>query len=355
VDSGERDENAQGDDKRLAKITSKEIILRILRHNEPPRVGFHFNNMKNSDFTYVGSRVYVDEQPNPYNRWGNHEELLKLTGFSGEVRADRFGNIYGRFNGKTKGECIRGVIQDWSDFEKYTMPKLDPAFADKLKGMELGKAKGFVLTSGGSIFSALRDARLMANALADTALEPDMVTAFCDRVAEHEVAVIQSLEGCGIDGMMFGDDWGTQDRTFISPDSFRELFKPAYKKVFDACHNAGIQCFMHSCGYIYNFIPDLIDAGVNAFQFDQPDAYPSEVLAEEFGRQVVFHSPVDIQKVLPTGNREVIEKRAFEMLDIFKKCGGSWIAKDYPSYGDIGVDPKWARWAEKIIVANAKM
>lgn len=336
-------------------MTHKEIILRILNHDEPPRIGFNFNNFSHSDFCYVPSRVYIDEIPNPYDRWGKHEELLKITGFSGEVRSDRFGNIYGRFDGKTKGECIRGAMRDWSDFDHYIMPKFDPAYTEKLKNMALHKDKNFVLTNGCSIFSPLRDARLMDNALADTALEPMMVMAFCDRLAEHEVEVVKTLAGCGIDGVMIGDDWGTQFTTFISPDSFRELFKPAYKKVFDAYHNAGIKCFMHSCGYIYNFIPDLIDAGVDAFQFDQPDAYPSEALAAEFGHQVVFHSPVDIQKVLPTGNREIIEQRAHEMLDTFKKCGGSWIAKDYPTYSDIGVDPKWARWAEKIIVANAKL
>ncbi len=339
----------------MAQMKSKEIILRILNHDNPPRIGFHFNNFRHTDFSYVASRVYIEEKPNPYDKWGAYPELLKETGFSGEVRADRFGNIYGRFNGKTKGECIRGALKEWSDFDNYILPAFDASYADRLKSMNLHKEKKFVLSHGSSLFSQLRDARLMANALTDTVLEPEMVTAFLDRIVEHEIAVIKTLDGCGIDGAMVGDDWGTQDRTFISPDSFRTLFKPAYKRLFDAYHNVGIKCFMHSCGYNYGIIPDLIDAGVDAFQFDQPDAYPSEVLAEDFGRKVVFHSPVDIQKVLPTGNREIIEKRAYEMLDIFKKCGGSWIAKDYPSYGDIGVDPKWARWAENIIIKNAAL
>jgi hypothetical protein len=112
---------------------------------------------------------------------------------------------------------------------------------------------------------------------------------------------------------------------------------------------------MHSCGYNYGFIEDLIDAGVDAFQFDQPDVYPSETLASEFGSRVVFYSPVDIQKVLPTGNREYIEKRAYEMLKCFKACGGSWIAKDYPGYEDIGVNPEWPKWAQDVIVSNAAL
>lgn len=336
-------------------MTSKEIIKRIIEHNNPPRIGFNFMNPEHNDLVYTSGRTYVDEKPNPYNKWGNHKKLIDITGFSGEVRADRYGNIYGRFNGKTKGECIYGAIQDWSDFEKYTMPKIDKTHGERLKGMNLSQSEGFVMVSGCSVFSSLRDARLMSNALVDTALEQEMVIAFCDRIAAHELEVIEQLCDCGIDGVMMGDDWGTQDRTFISPESFRELFKPAYKKIFDAYHNVGIKCFLHSCGYNYAFIDDFIDAGVDVFQFDQPDAYPSEVLGAEFGKKAVFHSPVDIQKVLPTGNRKLIENRAFEMLEIFKKCGGSWIAKDYPSYWDIGVEPEWAKWAEDVIVNNAKL
>ena len=150
-----------------------------------------------------------------------------------------------------------------------------------------------------------------------------------------------------------GDDWGTQDRTFISPESFRTLFKPAYKKVADAAHEAGMKVFLHSCGYIYDFIEDFIDAGIDVFQFDQPDAYPAEVLAGEFAHRVSFHSPVDIQKVLPTGDRELIESRARAMCDLFREAGGGWIAKDYPTYRDIGVEGEWAKWAQTVITENS--
>lgn len=334
-------------------MKSKEIIKRIIEHRNPPRIGFNFINPNYNDISYVSGRTYIEEKPNPYKNWGKHQELLDITGFSGEVKTDRFGNIYGRFNGKTKGECIYGVIKEWSDFENYKMPKIDKTHGERLKRMNLSECDEFVMISGCSVFSELRDARLMANALMDTVLEKKMVLAFCDMIAEHEIKVAKQLYGSGIDGVMMYDDWGTQDRTFISHKSFIELFKPAYKKICDAYHEAGIKCFLHSCGYNYSFLDDFIDAGIDVFQFDQPDAYPSEVLAKEFGKKTVFHSPIDIQKILPTGNREIIEKRTYEMLKLFKQCGGSWIAKDYPSYEDIGIKFKWAKWAEDIIVNNA--
>jgi hypothetical protein len=146
-----------------------------------------------------------------------------------------------------------------------------------------------------------------------------------------------------------------QTTTFMSPNTFREVYKPAYKKLADAVHEAGMAMFLHSCGYNYGLMEDLIDAGVDVFQFDQPDAYPAEVLANEFADRAVFYSPVDIQKVLPTGDREFIERRAKEMCDIFRKVGGGWIAKDYPSYSDIGIEHEWAHWAEDVIVVNSNL
>ncbi len=333
-------------------MTSKEIIRRLAAHDAPPRIGYDFGDL--TDFTSVPSRRLIDLPENPYEAWGEYPELKKLTGFSGEVRRDMYGNIYGRFNGKTQGECIRGVIEDWDGYA-YPLPAFDPAYRETLLSKNLAAHEKYVLTWGGSLFSALRDARLIGNALADTVTDPDAVAAFIGMLAEHEAAVIRSIAGCGVDGWFLFDDWGTQDRTFISPASFRALFKPSYKKIADAAHEAGMRVFLHSCGYIYAFIEDFIDAGVDVFQFDQPDAYPAETLAEEFGRRAVFHSPVDIQKVLPTGDRERIERRAKEMCAAFRAVGGGWIAKDYPSYGDIGVDPAWARWAEDVIVENSAL
>ena len=333
-------------------MKSKEIIQRLVSHDSPPRFGYDFSGL--SDLAWVSSRRYVNLPDNPYDRWGDYPELKKITGFSGEVRRDIYGNIYGRFNGKTKGECIKGAIEDWEDYS-FPIPEFDPNHRDELLKMDLRSNEKFILAGGQSLFSVLRDARLMSNALMDTVSDPDAVFAFIDMLAEHEAAVIRSIAGCGVDGWFMGDDWGTQQSTFISPDSFRRLFKPSYKKVADAAHEAGMKVFLHSCGYIHAFMDDFIDAGIDVFQFDQPDAYPSEVLADEFGSRASFHSPVDIQKVLPTGNREFIESRSLEMCRIFSAAGGSWIAKDYPSYQDIGVDPEWAGWARQVIVANSSI
>lgn len=333
-------------------MTSKEIIKRLIRHQDAPRFGFDFHDR--TDFVLTPSRREIDLPPNPYATWGDYPELRALTGFSGETYRDFYGNIYGRFNGKTKGECIRGVIQDWDDYH-FPAPKFDPSWRDTLLSWDLAHHEKYVLTFGRSLFSTLRDARLLSEALMDTILYPEEVMRFMDEIVEQEIAVVRSVAGCGIDGWMIADDLGMQQTTFLSPASFRELFKPAYKKLATAVHEAGMDMFMHSCGYNYGLMEDLIDAGIDVFQFDQPDAYPTEVLAEEFAKRVTFYTPVDIQKVLPTGNLPLIESRAKEMCDLFRAAGGAWIAKDYPTYDDIGVDPAWAHRAQDVIVDNSAL
>lgn len=338
-------------------MTSKEIARRIVAHEDAPRFAWAFSDGIHNDFQWVGICRNLPEPQNPYDGWGKHEKLIAETGFSGEVRSDRFGNIYGRFNGKTKGECIRGCIQDWDkDFDSFRMPVPDHTYRDELLARNYSSSDKFIVGGVSSVFSLLRDARLMANALMDTVTDPDCVTAFVDRVVDYICEVIDIASGCGIDCIFTGDDWGTQDRTFISPAKFEELFYPGYKRICDRAHNAGMPVFMHSCGYIYEFIPILAKAGIDVFQFDQPDVYPSETLAEEFGNQVAFDCPVDIQRVMPTGNIEIIRNRAREMCDIFRdKCNGSMIFKDYPSWGDIGVEEGWASAARNAIIENSSL
>ena len=333
-------------------MTSKEIIKRLINHDEPPRIGFGFKD--HTDFVGVANCRQINMPNDPYDAWGDHAELKALTGFSGEVRRDFYGNIYGRFNGKTKGECIKGAIDDWDDYS-YPTIEFDPAFRDELLAKDLANHEKFVLTTGRAIFSRHRDARLMANALMDTIEYPDEVMSFIDGLVEQEIAIIKNIAGCGIDGWIIYDDLGMQTTTFMSPSTFREIYKPAYKKLANAVHEAGMAMFLHSCGYNYGLMEDLIDAGIDVFQFDQPDAYPSEVLASEFASRAVFYSPVDIQKVLPTGDREFIERRALEMCELFRKAGGGWIAKDYGSYSDIGIEKEWAHWAQDVIVANSSL
>jgi hypothetical protein len=333
-------------------MTSREIIRRVITRSSPPRIGFEFTGGNPADIQWVSSPMPFHPGRAASAEWGRCPELLsQVENFPGEVRLTPFGNIYGRLGGKTMGECVKGALTDgWELLDGYEFPDITMP-AEPLPESDKFLLSGFPC----AVFSSLRDTRLMPNALADTLLEPGNVKRFLDKVAALNLKAVGIAAARGVHGMMMADDLGTQTAPFISPASFRELFIPVYKILADAMHERGLKFFLHSCGFVYPLMRDLIEAGVDVFQFDQPELTGPETLASEFGREVAFYLPVDIQKIMPTGDRAIITEGAVRMVEAFKKQGGGLIAKDYPSWDDLGVEPEWQQWARDAIIANAEL
>ena len=137
------------------------------------------------------------------------------------------------------------------------------------------------------------------------------------------------LKGVGnyIDILVFGgDDLGYNDGGFISPDKFKEIFKPKYKKMWEYVHdNSDCKVFLHSCGSIYEYIPDLIEAGVDILNPVQTTAVnmEPEKLKKEFGKYVTFWGGgCDTRGVLPTKTPDEVKEDVKRRIEIFAKDGG---------------------------------
>lgn len=340
-------------------MTSKEIIKRVIEYNNPPRIGFDFNEPHEKDILWIAPCKFKNELYEGKLEWGNYAEIkAKVPNFNGQVRYNLFGNIYGRLKNDSNGECIKGALQDdFSMIDRYEMPKIDLEYDKELKEMDLKNSDKFVLAGMPvSVFSTFRDLRLMDNALMDVLAEPEYTQMLLEKVLKLLLEIVDLSHENGFDGAIIYDDWGMQHATFISPDAFRTFFKPMYKAVAERLHSYNMKLFVHSCGLVYGFMEDFIDAGVDVMQFDQPELSGSDVLAKEFGGRIAFHCPVDIQKIMATGDREKIENGALNMVNCFKKyCNGGLIAKDYPTWDSIEVELEWADWARNVILKNAEL
>ena len=123
-----------------------------------------------------------------------------------------------------------------------------------------------------------------------------------------------------------GTDFGTQRGPFISPQTYRELYKPFQKAVNDRIHElTNWKIFIHSCGGIYPLIADMIDAGfdiLNPVQCSAEGMEP-EKLKTEFGDRLVFWGGgVDTQKTLPFGTPGEVYREVRERIEIFGANGG---------------------------------
>lgn len=123
-----------------------------------------------------------------------------------------------------------------------------------------------------------------------------------------------------------GNDFGTQNGPFCSVNTFKELYKPYYRRINDWIHdNTNWKTFKHTCGAIYPLIPELIEAGfdiLNPVQWTAKDMDMHRLKAE-FGKDIVFWGGgVDTQKTLPFGTPDQVYEEVLRTCEVFSKDGG---------------------------------
>ena len=120
-----------------------------------------------------------------------------------------------------------------------------------------------------------------------------------------------------VDGVEFMDDWGSQQAMLISPETWRDLFKPLYRDYCDILHRHDKFAFFHSDGQISDIFHDLIEIGVDAVN-SQLFCMDIESLAECFRGQITFWGEIDRQRILPFGTEEDVRaavRRVRRLLD----------------------------------------
>lgn len=331
--------------------TPREIVLKNMSFTGPSRIGMCFSPDENkkprkNDFSFksINPRGYTQK------KWEDEKF---------EYYDDVWGNLWHRIKGYSSGgEILKPAIKEWGDLKTYKAPDYEnPAEMARVK-KEWAEEKGEkfkMFGIHGFIFSASRYLRKMEIYFEDLALEKENIHKLHTLVADTLEKEIDNAVAAGADGIAYCEDWGTQDRTLISPDMFRELFKPYYKRLIGKARQKNLQIEMHSCGYNWALLPDIIDTGVNCFQFDQPTIYGMEKLGAYLQeRKVCLFSPVDAQKVLPTGDKKLIQQTARDLVKYFHGKNGGFMAKDYPDLHGIGVTAESDRWAYETFLEFCK-
>lgn len=315
-------------------MTSREIILQNIECRAEDRIGFNFtiNSERKNDFTGAGCEHQIETK-----RWveGNVE-------FSTDI----WGNTWHRILGLSQGgEVFKPVIEDWKNLDRIQLPDLDnPAYYENARTLGASDSELFKIGwMPGWPFATCRYMRKMEIYFLDLIAERDYVDVLHDRITTLFEGIISRYGEAKMDAVMFCEDLGTQDRLLMSPAMWREIFRPLYERLTSRAHQYGMKVIQHSCGFNWELVDDLCAAGIDCLQFDQPAVYDMPALAEKLRKyRVGLFSPCDIQKVLPTGDRKLIEHETERLVRTF---WGGFIAKNYGDLHGIGVQPEWDQWA----------
>jgi hypothetical protein len=123
-----------------------------------------------------------------------------------------------------------------------------------------------------------------------------------------------------------GADFGTQNSTFCSPDTFKWVWLPYYKKINDWIHeNTGWKTFKHSCGAVESLLSLFIESGfdiINPVQINASGMDPV-MLKKKYGNNIIFWGGgVDTQGVFAFGTPDQVKEQVKRQCDILNKDGG---------------------------------
>jgi uroporphyrinogen decarboxylase len=214
---------------------------------------------------------------------------------------------------------------DWREFplpepsipDLRRMPWPDPADPARYRGLRervkrlrasTERALFAMAPCGHDLFNQLFRVRGMEEGLMDLVANEGFAEAFLDRLTATIVTAQELFlaeVGDLIDVHFAADDLAGQSGPLVSPATWRKLVKPRQARIMAAIKaRTRAPVFYHSCGAIREFLPDLIELGVDIINPVQVAAAGMDTreLKRSFGSRLSFWGGgVDTQKVLPYG------------------------------------------------------
>jgi len=229
-----------------------------------------------------------------------------------------------------------------SDLDDYPFPNGgDPTRFTGVReqSLQMRKETPYAISTGtgGVIYETCWYMRGLERWYMDMIENPAFCEALLDRILRFWMDYYDGFMaevGDIIDVVMISDDLAGQSGPLFSPDFYRKIVKPRQKKLIQyiksllsraGSRETSAKIWYHTCGSCFEYIPDLIDNGINILnpvQIGLVNMEPKK-LKETFGKQIVFWGgAIDAQHVLPFAKPTEIREHVRQNLEIFKPGGG---------------------------------
>ncbi len=219
------------------------------------------------------------------------------------------------------------------DLDHYSWPDPgDPGLIrdvrEQAKKLRKETDYGIVAWASGSIFERSWYLRGFQRFFVDMARNPEFAGALLDKLLEVNEAYLDRYLGqIGdlIDVVQLLDDLGQQQGPLMPLKQYRKIIKPRQKELFRFVkERTDGYLFYHTCGSVVQYIPDLIEMGVDILNPVQVTArgMEPEKLKSEFGSKLTFWGGIDTQHTLPRGSQEEVRKQVTDRVSVLGEGGG---------------------------------
>jgi hypothetical protein len=215
---------------------------------------------------------------------------------------DHWGSVWHVGEPGVIGEVKQPALADWSRLSAYRAPW------ERLAGRNFDPVARLCESTDRFVFSEwtanpferLQFLRGTEALFVDLAYGTAEVRTLLAQIHEYNLEDIGAWCATAVDGIVFADDWGSNQSLLISPRMWRQIFRPLYKEYVDLIHAAGKFAFFHSDGQIEAIYGDLVEIGVDAIN-SQLFVMDIERLGQRYAGQITFWGELDRQHTLPFG------------------------------------------------------
>jgi uroporphyrinogen decarboxylase len=182
---------------------------------------------------------------------------------------------------------------------------------------------------GGSLFEGPQNLFRMDNLMLYLMLYPEKVQQLLEILCDLHIRNLEKwigVVGSSIDIIGFGDDFGGQHGPLISPETYREFFKPYHTKMWQRVKSlSDLKINLHCCGSVEPLLDDMIEAGLDAINPVQisSQGMDAALLKEKYGGRICFWGGgCDTQHILPNGTPGEVKAHVRRQIEILSKDSG---------------------------------
>ncbi|MHB8276677.1 MAG: uroporphyrinogen decarboxylase family protein [Candidatus Humimicrobiaceae bacterium] len=226
-------------------------------------------------------------------------------------------------------------VQSIKEIEKYKWP--DGSDLARVEGVaeeakQIYEKTGSAITFGpmcAGIFDMAAWLFGYEQCMINLASDIKLVDAVMEKVTDVKCMfweTVLPIIGAYIDMVMECDDLGGQNGPLINPKIYEKHIKPLHTRLLSTIHkHTDAAIYFHACGSIMEFLPGLIESGIQVLNPVQVSAanMDTKVLKKRFGKDITFWGGgCETQKILWQGTVQEVRDEVKRRIEDLAPGGG---------------------------------
>ncbi len=244
---------------------------------------------------------------------------------------DAWGCVFRNIQEGLIGEVEKPILADMDDAKAYRppyeqLPEGKAGARDAINEFYAGTDRFVFANICPQPWERYQFLRGTENAMVDILMPELGALDLLRKIHDFYLAELELWLEADVDAIRLADDWGAQSQLLISPELWREMFKPLYRDYCELARAHGKYVFLHSDGHIATIFEDLIEIGI--------DAVNSQLFCMDMAKlgrigkgRITFWGEIDRQSVLTSADPEDGRKAVREVARHLHDPAGGIIAQ----------------------------